>query len=193
MAHASTREITNALICVGQTLDGSQLIPALRPEAAKLVYDDPFSFVLGASLDRGIPAEVAWTFPFWIRERLGHLDPSTIASMSLEEIGRVLESCPRLPRYSRDAARTVREIAQLVVKEGRGDARNLWAGRRASEVHRLFMRVHGVGKGIASMVLALLDRIFHVPFDDLDSKSHGREGRRPHLSHRSRYNERHEP
>jgi endonuclease III len=91
--------------------------------------------------------------------------------MGLEEIGGVLDSCPRLPRYRRDAARTVKEIAQLVVREGRGDARNLWAGRRALEVHRLLMRVHGVGEGIASMVLALLDRIFHVPLDGFDRKA----------------------
>jgi len=164
-------EITRALLEFGQTVDGSRLILALNPEAASLVHDDPFAFVLAASLDRGVPAEVAWSYPFWIRERLGHLDPSRIAEMSLEEIDRVLESCPRRPRYRRAASRTVKEIAQLVMSEGHGDARRLWVGRRAADVHRLFMRVHGIGEGIASMIVELLDRIFHVPFDDLDRRT----------------------
>lgn len=170
---AAIREVTKALLSFGSTIDGSRLIPALSPEAGKLVFEDPFAFAfaLGAALDRGVPAEVAWSYPLWIRERLGHLDPMRIAEMSLEEIGRILESCPRRPRYKRAAPRTVQGIARLVVREGGGDARKLWVGRRAEEVHELFMEVHGVGEGIASMVVALLDRVFGVPFGDLDHRA----------------------
>ncbi len=74
-------------------LRARSLFRALNEEASRFVYEDPFAFALGASLDRGIRAEVAWTFPFWIREKLGHLDPQRIASMSLKEISKVLELC----------------------------------------------------------------------------------------------------
>lgn len=165
------RTVVRALLDFGRTVPGGTLMVALSEEAARLVLEEPFAFVLGASLDRGIPAEVAWTFPFWIRERLGHLDPARISTMSLEELDALLQSCPRRPRYRRDAPRTVRDAAQLVVREGQGDARALWRGRRAQDVHRTFRRIHGVGEGIASMVVVLLHRVFGVEFDDLDRRN----------------------
>lgn len=168
---AGVQDITDALLAFGRTLDPWRLIPSLKDEASRLVYEDPFAFLLGASLDRGIPAEVAWTFPLWIRERLGHLDPARICELSADDLARVLQACPRRPRYSRAAPRTIKEMATLVMTEGGGDARRIWNGRRAADVRRLLMRVHGIGDGIASMVLALLDRIFRVPFDDLDRKT----------------------
>lgn len=165
------RVVTKALLAFGKTINGARLIPALSPAASTFVHDDPFAFLLGASLDRGIPAEVAWTFPLWIRERLGHLDPRRIAVMDVAEIDAVLASCPRLPRYRSAAPRTVREVAGLVMRVGAGDARKVWEGRRATDVHQLLRSVHGIGEGIASMVLALLDRVFKIPLDDLDRRS----------------------
>lgn len=165
---SATDDITRALLRFGESIDGWKLIPALSTEAARLVYEDPFAFLLGASLDRGIPAEVAWTYPLWIHERFGHLDPARISAMSLEEIARVLAACPRRPRYARDAPRTVKEIAGIVMTAGRGDARNLWAGRRPAEIRHVLTQVHGIGDGIAAMVIALLVRVFHVRFDDAD-------------------------
>jgi hypothetical protein len=123
--------ITSALLAYGEQVDRWKLIRALNEEASRLVYEDSFAFALGASLDRGIPAEVAWTYPLWIRERLGHLDPRRIADMSIEEIGNVLDSLPRRPRYRRDAPSTVQGIARVVLKEADGDAAALVRGRTA--------------------------------------------------------------
>jgi len=169
------RAITDALLALGKKLDaerpeGLQLIPTLSPESARLVVEDPFAFCLGASLDRGIPAEVAWTFPFWIKEELGHLDPHRIASMGLDELRKVLQALPRKPRYFRDAPRTVKEMARLVVEVGGGDASALWRGKTAAEVERLFRSVHGVGSGIASMVVILLEKVYKLRFTDLDHR-----------------------
>lgn len=164
------REITAALLAFGESIERWELIPALSHDAARLIYEDPFAFVLAASLDRGIPAEVAWTFPLWIREWLGHLDPARIARMSVADIGRVLDSCPRRHRYTAAAPRTVKEVAALVMVEGKGDARKLWEGKSATAVHSVFMRVYGIGEGLASMIVALLDRVFRVPFSEQDRR-----------------------
>jgi endonuclease III len=136
-----------------------------------LVYENPFAFALAACLDRGIPAEVAWTFPLWIKNELGHLDPHRIAGMSLEEIGQVLDALPRRPRYRSASRRTVKEMAQLVVEEFGGDASRLWTGRTSKEVENSFRKVYGVGPGIASMVVLLLEKVFKVDFDDRDHRT----------------------
>lgn len=163
--------LTAALLDFGNNVGHQRLIPALNEEASDLVNTNPFAFALAACLDRGIKAEIAWTFPYWIKEQLGHLDPGLIAQMSLEEIDKLLVALPRKPRYRNDAARTVRDIAVLVQRETNGDASGLWKGRTSAEVERRFRSVHGVGPGIASMVVLLLERVFGLNFSDLDHRS----------------------
>ena len=55
-----------------------------------------------------------------------------------------------------------------MVEECSGDAANIWKDKRASEVWRTFLSIHGVGQGIANMALFLIEMAFPIRFDDLD-------------------------
>jgi len=44
------------------------------PEAAPIIFSDPFAFLLACSLDRGTKAEVVWTIPYDLTQALGGLD-----------------------------------------------------------------------------------------------------------------------
>lgn len=164
-------DLTQALLDYGSKVSFLRLIPALHEEATALVNSDPFAFTLAACLDRGMKAEIVWTFPYWIRERLGHLDPHRMAEMKPHEIENLISLLPKKPRYRSAATRTIHEIAALVVREADGDARALWVGRTSVEVERLFMQVHGVGPGIASMVVMLLERSLGHTFSDMDHRT----------------------
>jgi endonuclease III len=84
--------------------------------------------------------------------------------MTLPEIERVFSQLPAKPRWMQDAPRTVLGVAQLVNKLG--NAELLWQGRTAQEVQERLRTIHGIGPGIASMIVILLDAYRGVNFPD---------------------------
>lgn len=166
---ANDRKIKNRLLEFSESIDPRELVPTAVPEAASFV-SDPFAFLLACSLDRGVKAEVAWTIPYDLEQALGHLDPHLLHEMSAGDLDRVIQTLPRKPRYGR-AARTVKDLAAIVVKECGGDAKRMWQGRTACELHDKMRQIYGVGPGIASMVALLLERVYRLRFGDLDRRS----------------------
>jgi endonuclease III len=162
----AVEEIRRRLFECCERIQPQELFPTLVPEAADLIVNDPFAFLLATSLDRGTKAEVIWTIPYWIKQRIGHLDSCLLYEMSLEAIQGVLDQLPRRPRYMADAPKTIKQISELLCRRYSGDAEALWRGRTALETKRTLLQIHGIGKGIASMALLLLERCRSVRFPD---------------------------
>lgn len=144
-----------------------ELVPVLVKDAAKTITY-PFAFALAGVLDRGTKAEVIWTIPYYLKKQLGALDPNFFANASIKEIDELFRKLPRKPRYLNDAPQTVKQLAAIIVNEYDGQAQKLWENRTAKEIKATFERIHGVGPGIASMIILLLERWFKVNFDDID-------------------------
>lgn len=161
-------DIRDAILSFGEDIDPIELFPTLLPEASDYVFSDPFAFVLAICLDRGTTADVIWTIPYYLREQLGHLDPKLISEMSEEELKSVYARLPKKPRYINAAPRTIAEIAHLVVTEFGGEATGIWTNKAAREVKATFREVYGVGPGIASMAVLLIERAFGEMFTELD-------------------------
>lgn len=161
-------DIRKALFECGQKFATENLFPTIIPDAAPLVVSDPYAFSIATCLDRGTKADIIWTIPYDIQQFLGHLDPHRIYQLPKEELAYLFAHLPRRPRYVNDAPRTLKELTRIVVEECRGDASNIWKGKRASEVKRTFLSIHGVGPGIASMAVLLIEAAFPIRFDDLD-------------------------
>ena len=169
---ANLHSIKEKLISFGDATPVEELLPTVLPQAAPFVSSDPYAFSIATCLDRGTKAEIIWTIPYDMKNELGHLDPQKIHGMSLEELTALFARLPRRPRYVNDAPRTVSELTRIVVEECGGNAANIWQGRSAASVKRTFMSIHGVGPGIASMGVLLIEKTFGVRFADLD---------RPHM------------
>jgi len=159
--------IKERLLQFWQSQKQEKLIPALTPEAEELINSNPFAYLLGACLDRGMKAEIVWTFPYWMKEILGHLDPHMISMMSRDDIRAALLRMPKKPRYLGDAPRTIQELAAMISVKFSGDATKLWRERTARAVQDDLMRLHGVGRGIAAMTVILLYRMKWANFPDL--------------------------
>ena len=144
------------------------MVPVLIPEAADLIKNDPFAFLLAAVLDRGTKTEIIWTIPYYIKELLGDLNPSFFATASLDELMELLQNIPAKPRYVSDAPRTMKQVALIVVNEFGGDTKKLWENRSSRAVKGILQRIYGVGPGIASMIVLLLEQWFKVQFNDVD-------------------------
>jgi endonuclease III len=160
--------ITKALLDFSKTVPIAALFPTVIPEAAKLATSEPYAFCIATCLDRGTKAEIIWTIPYDIKNDLRHLDPRLIYRMTLDELADLFKRLPRRPRYVNDAPKTIRDLTRIVVEECNGDAANLWQGKRAAEVKRSFMSIHGVGPGISNMGVLLIEKAFGVRFSDLD-------------------------
>ncbi len=87
----SNEVIRKQLLNFAETIQPQDLFPTLETEASLLVSQNPFAFILAVSLDRGTKAEIIWTIPYWIHQKLGHLDPCILARMSREEIESILQ------------------------------------------------------------------------------------------------------
>jgi len=163
-------EITRGILNVGRSVPAKELFPTVIEEAANLIISNPYAFTIGVCLDRGAKAEIIWTIPYDIKNELGDLDPNIIYQFSLSELEDLFYRLPRHPRYINDAPRTIQELTQIVVEECGGNAANIWHGKRATEVNRIFQSIHGVGPGIANMGVLLIETAFGDCFDDLDRK-----------------------
>jgi endonuclease III len=158
------------LLALGSDLDPALLFPAIIPQAAKFAVTDPYAFSIATCLDRGTRAEIIWTIPYDLRERLGHLDPSRVYQMSIDELRVLVMSLTRKPRYVNAAPRTIFELTRIVVEECGGEAAKIWAGRPAAQVRQTFLRIHGVGPGIANMAVLLIEKAFGIRFSDIDRR-----------------------
>ncbi len=159
------------LLSFGKTIRPRDLFPVLVEEAATLIEQDLFAFALAAVLDRGTRSEIIWTIPYHLKQELGHLEPASFSSMSLKNLYRTFLSLPTKPRYINDAPQTVKELAELVVRDYEGDVTRIWAGQSSTYVKQVFRQVHGVGPGISSMIVLLLERCFGVRFTDIDHRT----------------------
>lgn len=156
--------IRDALLEFGSRIDHETMVPALEAGASRLVVEDAYAFLLATCLDRGTRAEIIWTIPLWLRRQWGHLDPHRIRSMSDGDIAEAIEELPKRPRYKGAAVVTIRELTRIVVDEYAADARAFWKGRSATEFQSTLERIPGVGPGIASMAVQLVERLFPGEF-----------------------------
>ena len=66
--------ILDGLITLKEKFNEKALFPTLIPDAFDLIRDNTFAFCVATCLDRGTKAEIIWTIPYWIYERVRHFN-----------------------------------------------------------------------------------------------------------------------
>jgi hypothetical protein len=125
--------ILNKLLEFSETIRTEELFPTLEEGASPLIYHDPYAFTLACCLDRGMPVEIIWTVPYYLKNTLGHLDPFKIYELSLDDLANAVQQFPKKIRYWKDAPRTIHELTTIVVEGSKGSKKNfhehLWGWR----------------------------------------------------------------
>jgi uncharacterized HhH-GPD family protein len=67
------------------------------PEANALIASDPMALLIGFALDQQVSVQKAFSGPLALRERLGSVDPETLAAADLEPIFRQVPAIHRFP------------------------------------------------------------------------------------------------
>ncbi len=163
-------KIARALVDFGETIDQMELFPTLEEGAAEVFLTNPFAFLLAACLDRGTNSSIVWTIPWELERALGGLAPGRILEKTHSELASIVASLRYKPRYTNVAPRTMRDLASMVADRFGGDAAAVWRDRRAADVRNDLLRIHGVGPGLATMTLLLIERLYGVRFSDFDRR-----------------------
>ena len=139
-----------------------------NPDANDLVRTDPFAFLCAVIFDQNVPAERAWLAPFLLRERLGYLDPSSIAS-SDGAVRAAIQQEPKLHRYVDKMPGWIVRAAQRVLDRYGGDASTIWCDNpTADALQKRFDDFVGIGQKKAAMAVEILARDLGVPVQNME-------------------------
>src|SRR2546428_10471116 len=92
-----------------------------RPEADQLLEKDPLALLIGLVLDQQVKMEKAFSGPYELKQRLGHLDAGRIALMEPEALDAVFRERPALHRFPGNMARRVQKLCQIIASEYGGE------------------------------------------------------------------------
>jgi uncharacterized HhH-GPD family protein len=99
-------------------------------EANALIASDPMALLVGFELDQQVTVQKAFTGPLALRERLGAIDATTLASADLEPVFR---QRPPVHRYPKSMAGRVHELAVYVRDNYNGDPERIWREPKTSD------------------------------------------------------------
>src|SRR5881275_2631742 len=99
-------------------------------EANELIATDPMALLVGFALDQQVSVQKAFAGPMVLRERLGAIDPATLAEADLEPVFR---QRPAIHRFPGSMARRVHDLAVYVRDTYDGDAARVWTGPADSD------------------------------------------------------------
>ncbi|WP_350347756.1 HhH-GPD-type base excision DNA repair protein [Agromyces sp. G08B096] len=130
------------------------------PAADELLGSDPFALLVGMLLDQQVAMETAFAGPQKIRDRLGTVDPATIASTDPDRLVELFRQPPAVHRYPGSMAGRVQALAAAVRDDWGGEASAIWTRGEptGAEVLKRLKALPGFGEQKAKIFLALLGK-----------------------------------
>ena len=129
-------------------------------EACRLLARDPFALLVGFALDQQITVQQAFLGPLRIEQRVGTLDPKTLARTDLEP---VFKEKPAVHRFPGSMAKRVQELAAYVAEEYDGDAARIWTeAADAADLRARLEALPGFGEMKVRSTAAVLAKRFGV-------------------------------
>ena len=123
-------------------------------QACRLLAQEPFALLVGFALDQQITVQQAFLGPLRIKERVGTLDPKTLARTDLEPVFR---DKPAVHRFPGTMAKRVQDLAAYVVEEYDGDAERIWKDAKdGADLKRRLAALPGFGDMKVRSVTAVL-------------------------------------
>jgi uncharacterized HhH-GPD family protein len=135
-----------------------------QPAADALLDKDPLALVIGMVLDQQIPLEKAFSSPYVLTERLGHVpDAAEIAGMSEEDLVAIFAKPPALHRFPGSMAKRVQAMCQAVAEQYDNDVSRVWTGSAdGKDLLKRVAALPGFGRQKAQIFVALLGKQYGV-------------------------------
>ncbi|HUP74777.1 MAG TPA: HhH-GPD-type base excision DNA repair protein [Acidimicrobiales bacterium] len=128
-----------------------------KPDADALLNRDPLALLIGMLLDQQVPMEWAFTAPYTLEQRLGHLDVTRIAAAGPEALTAAFCAKPALHRYPASMATRAFALCQHLVDEYAAQPATVWQGvETGDELYRRLRALPGFGDEKAKIFMAVL-------------------------------------
>ena len=131
--------------------------------ADALLNRDGTALMIGMLLDQQVPMEWAFTGPYTIRKRLGHLNAKRIAAMDVDKFVAICSEKPAIHRFPRSMATRIHQLCVALTENYGGKGENVW--RDVDDAKELMARLRqlpGYGQEKAEIFIALLGKRFDV-------------------------------
>jgi uncharacterized HhH-GPD family protein len=128
-------------------------------EADELLADDPMALLIGFALDQQVTVPTAFSGPLKIKQRVGTLEPRTLAMTDLEPVFR---EKPAVHRFPGSMAKRVQDLATVVEEEYGGHAERVWT--EATDGADLRKRISAL-PGFGEMKIKALGAVLAKRFD----------------------------
>ncbi len=129
-------------------------------EANALIATDPMALLVGFVLDQQVTVQKAFAGPLALKERLGSLDPGTLAAADLEPVFRTR---PAIHRFPGAMAQRVHDLAMHVLEHYDGDAARIWTEAGSpEELRERLQALPGFGRMKVDSLAAVLAKRFGV-------------------------------
>ncbi len=149
-------------------------IPSLpftgNADADRLIATDPLALLIGFALDQQVTVQKAFSGPWELRSRLGHLDARRIAQMDPAELDRIFRERPALHRFPGAMAGKVAALCAAIVDRYGGDASRIWReAKDGADLQARLLALPGIGEMKARTMLAVLGKRLGVQLPGLDA------------------------
>jgi uncharacterized HhH-GPD family protein len=129
-------------------------------EANALIASDPMALLIGFALDQQVTVLKAFSGPLALKERVGAIDPGTLASADLEPAFRAK---PAIHRFPGAMAKRVHDLAVHISDEYDGDAARVWTDATDGDALRANLSaLPGFGEMKVTSLGAVLAKRFGV-------------------------------
>jgi len=128
-------------------------------EADDLLADDPMALLIGFALDQQVTVPTAFSGPLKIKQRVGTLEPHTLATTDLDPVFR---EKPAVHRFPGSMAKRVQDLATVVDEEYGGHAERVWT--EAADGADLRKRISAL-PGFGEMKIKALGAVLAKRFD----------------------------
>ena len=138
------------------------------PEADRLVAQDALALLIGFELDQQVTLQKAFSGPWEIQQRLGHLDAAKIAATDPEHLADAFRQRPAIHRFPGSMAGKVQQLCAEVASRYGGDASRIWTeAKDGNDLRARLMALPGFGEMKVRTVMALLSKQFGVDLPGL--------------------------
>ena len=141
-------------------------------EVGNFLLQNPNALLFGAIFDYLIVAKKAWSAPFELYKRLGHIDPFRLAKMKESQLlpyfqrGKYGQALHRFPPT---LTRRIISASRKLVKEYKGYASNIWPnGTHAGVIIERLEDFEGISQKISRMMCRLLGTYYGVSMTNWD-------------------------
>jgi uncharacterized HhH-GPD family protein len=138
-------------------------------DADALVSEDPLALLIGFALDQQVTVQKAFSGPWELRRRLGHLDARRIAGTDPAELDRVFRERPAIHRFPGSMAGKIQALAAAIAERYDNDASKIWReAKDGRDLQARLLDLPGFGEMKARTILAVLGKRFGVALPGMD-------------------------